>query len=64
MFTKQSLQYSTVRGTQQFCRASSQFTGRARHTMSRRAMVSDILLVLAWAAAIPGLMWLGAAGGF
>ncbi|MEI2417339.1 hypothetical protein V8Z80_14275 [Orrella sp. JC864] len=29
-----------------------------------RAMVVDVALVLAWGAMIPGLMWLGHAGGF
>ena len=31
---------------------------------SRGAMLSDVCLVVVWAATIPGLMWLGAAGGF
>lgn len=29
-----------------------------------RVMVTDILMVLAWGAIIPGLLWLGAAAGF
>lgn len=29
-----------------------------------KAMVTDVVLVLAWGAMIPGLMWLGVAGGF
>ncbi|MGB3288066.1 MAG: hypothetical protein WBA83_02200 [Burkholderiaceae bacterium] len=33
-------------------------------SLSRGAMVADICMVAAWGAAIPGLMWLGAAGGF
>lgn len=37
-----------------------QFSGR----LSRGAMLADVLLVLLWGASIPGLMWLGAAGGF
>ena len=32
--------------------------------ISRMAMLTDICLVAAWGAAIPGLMWLGAAAGF
>jgi len=32
--------------------------------LSRGAMVADICLVAVWGATIPGLMWLGAAGGF
>lgn len=31
---------------------------------SLRVMVVDTMLVLAWGAMIPGLMWLGHAGGF
>jgi len=34
------------------------------HALSRRAMLVDVLMVVAWGAAIPALMWLGAAGGF
>lgn len=29
-----------------------------------RTILADICLVAAWAAMIPGLMWLGVAGGF
>ena len=32
--------------------------------LTMKAMVTDVLLVLAWGAMIPGLMWLGVAGGF
>lgn len=32
--------------------------------LTPKAMVVDVLLVLFWGASIPGLMWLGAAGGF
>lgn len=32
--------------------------------LTPRAMVTDICLVAAWGAMIPGLMWLGVAGGF
>lgn len=32
--------------------------------LTRGAMVTDICLVAVWGATIPGLMWLGAAGGF
>lgn len=38
--------------------------GTAQQSLSLKGMVSDICLVAIWAAAIPGLMWLGAAGGF
>lgn len=32
--------------------------------VTMKMMVTDVLLVLAWGAMIPGLMWLGVAGGF
>ena len=32
--------------------------------LSMKSKVADVLLVLAWGAMIPALMWLGAAGGF
>jgi hypothetical protein len=32
--------------------------------LTMKAMVTDVVLVLAWGAMIPGLMWLGVAGGF
>lgn len=32
--------------------------------VSVKSMVLDVVLVLAWGAMIPGLMWLGVAGGF
>jgi len=32
--------------------------------VTMKAMVTDVVLVLAWGAMIPGLMWLGVAGGF
>jgi hypothetical protein len=35
-----------------------------RPTLTRGAMVVDVCLVAAWGATIPGLMWLGVAGGF
>ncbi len=37
-----------------------------RHCAWRRvaAIVTDLFMVLIWAAMIPGLMWLGAAAGF
>lgn len=39
--------------------------GRSKSArLTRGAMVADICLVAAWGATIPGLMWLGAAGGF
>ncbi|MCB5364023.1 hypothetical protein H0484_09720 [Pusillimonas sp. CC-YST705] len=37
-----------------------QQTGR----LTRGAMLADVVLVMVWGASIPGLMWLGAAGGF
>ncbi|MNV53375.1 hypothetical protein D3C71_1455190 [compost metagenome] len=32
--------------------------------VTMKAMVVDVVMVLAWGAIIPGLMWLGAAAGF
>lgn len=32
--------------------------------LSPKAMATDVIMVLVWGATIPGLMWLGAAGGF
>jgi hypothetical protein len=32
--------------------------------LTRGAMMVDVCLVAVWGATIPGLMWLGAAGGF
>jgi len=32
--------------------------------LTRGNMVADVCLVAVWGATIPGLMWLGAAGGF
>lgn len=32
--------------------------------LSWKAKVADVVLVVVWGATIPGLMWLGAAGGF
>jgi len=37
---------------------------KSRSTLPNRTVVTDICLATAWAAAIPALMWLGAAGGF
>lgn len=36
----------------------------AANQLTMKAMVTDVVLVLAWGAMIPGLMWLGVAGGF
>ena len=36
----------------------------AANQLTVKAMVIDVVLVLAWGAMIPGLMWLGVAGGF
>lgn len=47
--------------------ATSFNSGRAyssARVLTARAMVTDICLVVAWGAMIPGLMWLGVAGGF
>lgn len=33
-------------------------------TPSRKGMLADVVMVMFWGASIPGLMWLGAAGGF
>lgn len=39
--------------------------GRGKSSpLTRGAMVADVCMVAAWGATIPGLMWLGAAGGF
>lgn len=32
--------------------------------LSRGAILADVFMVVIWGATIPGLMWLGAAGGF
>lgn len=37
---------------------------KSRSTLTRGNMLSDVCMVVVWAATIPGLMWLGAAGGF
>ena len=34
------------------------------HTLTRKAMIIDVLMVLSWGASIPVLMWLGAIAGF
>ena len=36
----------------------------ASEPLTRKAMLADVVLVIFWGATIPGLMWLGAAGGF
>ncbi|MFJ3463794.1 hypothetical protein [Achromobacter spanius] len=36
----------------------------AANQLTTKAMITDVVLVLAWGAMIPGLMWLGVAGGF
>ncbi|MGB6105510.1 MAG: hypothetical protein WBF88_16835 [Pusillimonas sp.] len=33
-------------------------------SLTRGGMVADVCLVAVWGATIPGLMWLGAMGGF
>lgn len=39
-------------------------TKKSASSLSRGTMLSDVCLVVVWAASIPGLMWLGAVGGF
>ena len=38
--------------------------GGAQKGITRGAMLADVCLVAIWGATIPGLMWLGVAGGF
>ncbi|MFA7667847.1 MAG: hypothetical protein WCX93_00705 [Burkholderiaceae bacterium] len=38
--------------------------GGSAAPFTRKAMLADVVLVIFWGASIPGLMWLGAAGGF
>jgi len=38
-------------------------TAKSSARLTRGSMLVDICLVLAWGATIPGLMWLGVAGG-
>lgn len=47
-------------------KASSRATraGETKKGITRGAMLADVFLVAIWGATIPGLMWLGAAGGF
>lgn len=37
---------------------------KPRNGLTRGGMVADVVLVIFWGASIPGLMWLGAVGGF
>jgi|GEM_PF-3668928 len=37
---------------------------KSRSAFLKRMLVADIFLATIWAAAIPALLWLGAAGGF
>ena len=39
-------------------------TAPAPASLSRKGMLADVVMVIFWGASIPGLMWLGAAGGF
>ncbi|HUH87917.1 MAG TPA: hypothetical protein VL003_07665 [Pusillimonas sp.] len=40
-------------------------SGKAQKSgLTRGAMLADVCLVAIWGATIPGLMWLGVAGGF
>jgi len=43
---------------------ASQVNNAKNSGLTRGAMLIDICLVAIWGATIPGLMWLGAAGGF
>ncbi|MCC2595268.1 hypothetical protein LKR43_02840 [Pusillimonas sp. MFBS29] len=43
---------------------SSQPAKKKGARLSRGSMVADVCLVAVWGATIPGLMWLGAMGGF
>ncbi|MGE4124347.1 MAG: hypothetical protein AB7E59_03665 [Pusillimonas sp.] len=36
----------------------------SRAGLSRGAILADVFMVVLWGATIPGLMWLGAVGGF
>lgn len=38
--------------------------GGPKKGITRGAMLADVCLVAIWGATIPGLMWLGVAGGF
>jgi len=38
--------------------------GRRLPRPTRGAMVADICMVIVWGASIPGMLWLGTAGGF
>jgi len=42
----------------------SNFMGGPAPKLTRAAALTDICLVAAWGATIPGLMWLGAVAGF
>lgn len=42
----------------------NQTTQQTRGLRSMTAGMGDVCMVVAWAAMIPGLMWLGAAAGF
>lgn len=41
-----------------------QATHRARTLRDMSSGIGDVCMVVAWAAMIPGLMWLGTAAGF
>ncbi len=38
--------------------------GSKKRSLTRGAMLADVVLVAIWGATIPGMMWLGASGGF
>lgn len=39
-------------------------SGGTKKGLTRGSMLADVCLVAVWGATIPGLMWLGVAGGF
>lgn len=53
--------HTMVHGTPSFSSTGKRYKP---HSPTRGAILVDICLVTAWGAMIPGLMWLGAAGGF
>jgi len=51
------------RGRQSASRPAARGDAKKRG-LTRGAMLADVCLVAIWGATIPGLMWLGVAGGF
>lgn len=50
------------RSAQGYC--PEPIAGGTPRSLTPKAMVADVILVIVWGATIPGIMWLGAAGGF